>query len=306
MSVLAWVLMLASMVMMAASVFFLVLGSYEKITQKLREYTTEYVKWMQEALDQQFVEVSAGRCVAYIVGSSALFAAFGLLLLAAKPYDITWNIVRLFVCGFLAAGPFKLPIGWNLPRAVVQWMWNRRVSKFDDQLMEGLTLMSNALKSGLSLLQSMDMVVREMDGEPVSQEFSLVLRQQQLGMSLNDSLGKLEERMNTENARIVVTAIAILRETGGNLSETFDTIAYTIRERKKVQGKIEALTAMGIMQGAVIFAMPFVLGAILYFMDPVLISRMWQTNLGLVFMFIMIGLQAGGAWLMKQVIQIEV
>ena len=145
-----------------------------------------------------------------------------------------------------------------------------------------------------------------MDGQPVSQEFSLVLRQQQLGMPFNDSLLKLEERMTTENTRIVVTAISILRETGGNLSETFDTIAFTIRERKKVEGKISAMTAQGIMQGAIIFAMPFVLGLILYVMDPVLISRLWQTNIGLIFMGIMLLFQGFGGWLMKKVTEIEV
>lgn len=299
-------LMVATLAFNGAAVIFLVLWSYDRIAKFVREQTTEYVAWLQQQLDLQFIEISATRASAIVVGSALGFALIGILLTIGQPFTPMGFAVRLVVIPFLALGPFGIPVGWSLPRYVVRVMWNQRVKKFDDEMMDALTLMSNALKSGLSLIQSMDMVVREMEGRPVSQEFSLVLRQQQLGMPFNDSLNKLEERMSTENTRIIVTAITILRETGGNLSETFDTIAYTIRERKKVEGKISALTAQGIMQGIIIFCMPFVLGVILYVMDPVLISRMWQTNVGLFFLALMLVFQGFGGWLMKKVVTIEV
>lgn len=289
-----------------AAVFFFVWWAYEGLAKKFREQTTDYVQWLQEQLDLQFIRLSSTRAVVMIVASAVTFALIGLILTANQPYDAVGILVRIIVVSLLVYGPFGAPLGWNLPRFVVGFMWNRRVKKFDDQMMDALTLMSNALKSGLSLIQSMDMVVKEMDGQPVSQEFSLVLRQQQLGMPFADSLKKLEERMETENTQIVVTAINILRETGGNLSETFDTIAATIRERKKVEGRISALTAQGIMQGAIIFAMPFVLGIILYVMDPVLIGRMWETKIGLVFIGMMVALQIGGGFIMQKMVTIDV
>lgn len=300
------VLMVAALASTGAAIFLFIFWAWDGLARRFREQTTEYVAWLQEQLDLQFIDISTTRASGLIVGSSLVFALIGIVLTSGAEFDIAGVILRIVVISFLAIGPFRIPVGWNLPRYVVKLMWERRIKKFDDQMMDALTLMSNGLKSGLSLLQSMDMVVREMEGEPVSQELSLVLRQQQLGMPFNDSLLKLEERMTTENTRIVVTAISILRETGGNLSETFDTIAFTIRERKKVEGKIDAMTAQGIMQGAIIFAMPFVLSTILYVMDPVLISRLWETNIGLFFMAVMLLFQGFGGWLMVKVTEVEV
>ena len=113
-------------------------------------------------------------------------------------------------------------------------------------------------------------------------------------------------RVGTEDIQIVVTSINILRQSGGNLSETFDTVATTIRERKKVQGRIASLTAQGVAQGVIIVFMPFVLGFILWMMDPVLISRLWTTWLGWVLIFAMLTLQTIGAWMIRKIVKVQV
>ncbi len=295
----SFVLWLGGLLCTAMAVFVFFFTVYESMVDAARLKIDAYSDYVREQFDSMFIDLSKKRCVAVILVSVGISALIPLLTLSGKSYTWGWNLLRvLLVVGFGY-------VGWRTPRTILRIMWNRRVAKFDEQMLDALTLMSNALKAGLSFIQSMDTVVKEMPN-PISQEFGLVLRHQQLGGGVNESLESLEKRMGSEDVRIIVTAIMILRDTGGNLSETFDTIAYTIRERKKVKGKIAALTAQGIMQGIIIFCMPFVLGLILYVMDPVLISRLWQTVLGVILLCIMLLLQGIGGLIMKKVVTIEV
>ncbi len=262
--------------------------------------TRGYVRWMRGQFDRMYMEVPERWCSAAIVACTLLGAALGLLMTSGLPWEPAgYHIIRVVVAGSLAV------LGYRVPRVVVERLWERRIALFESQLLDGLTFMSNGLKSGLSLLQSMDMVREELD-DPIKQEFALMLNEQRLGVPLEDALVNLEKRVGTEDIQIVVTSINILRQSGGNLSETFDTVATTIRERKKVQGRIASLTAQGVAQGVIITAMPFVLGFILWVMDPVLISRLWTTWLGWIFLFVMLVLQSMGAWLMSRIIRVRV
>lgn len=273
---------------------------------RFEDATSGYVRWMQQQFDRMFLEVPKSWCVAAIVGSVVLSAGFGLLVTSGVP-TTPWgyNVIRAIVVGVLVTGPFGLPLGYRLPRFVVDKMWERRVQRFEDQLLDALAFMSNGLKSGLSLLQSMDMVREELPN-PIAEEFALTLNEQRLGVPLEDALLGLERRIGTEDVQIIVTSINILRQSGGNLSETFDTVAQTIRERKKVQGRIKTLTAQGVAQGVIIVAMPFVLGFILWLMDPTLIGRMWTTWLGWVLIFVMLTLQLLGSWMIRRIVQVKV
>jgi tight adherence protein B len=269
------------------------------------DITRGYVRWMRAEFDRMFLEVSATLCVASILTSVVAFAALGFFFTSQLPWGFGYNLIRALVVGILAVGPFGLPTGYNLPRAVVQWMWQRRIDRFEDQLLDALAFMSNGLKSGLSLLQSMDMVREELPN-PISEEFALTLNHQRLGMPLEDALLGLEKRVGTEDVQIIVTSINILRQSGGNLAETFDTVANTIRERKKVSGKVKSLTAQGVAQGVIIVCMPFVLTFALWTIDPVLISRLWTTALGWGFLFLMMTLQVIGGLLIKRIVKVEV
>lgn len=276
-----------------------------KLWLLIDDITRGYVRWMQSEFDRMFLEVSPTLCVASILSSVAVFAAFGMFLTSGLPWEPGYHLIRALVVGILAVGPMGLPTGYNLPRAVVQWMWQRRIDQFEDQLLDALAFMSNGLKSGLSLLQSMDMVREELPN-PISQEFALTLNQQRLGVPLEDALLGLEKRVGTEDVQIIVTSINILRQSGGNLAETFDTVANTIRERKKVSGKVKSLTAQGVAQGVIIVCMPFVLTFALWSIDPVLISRLWTTALGWVMLFMMLTLQVIGGTMIRKIVKVEV
>ncbi len=295
----SFVLWVGALLSTALAVFLFFFAVYESLRDSARLKVDIYADWVREQLDSMFIELSKKQCTVLVLTSLIGMAVLPILLLWNKDYTWGWNVLRLLLIVGLGY------LGWRLPRIVLRYMWNRRVAKFDEQMLDALTLMSNALKAGLSFIQAMDTVVKELPN-PISQEFGLVLRHQQLGGGVNESLEALERRMGSEDVRIIVTAIMILRDTGGNLSETFDTIAYTIRERKKVKGKIAALTTQGVMQGIIIFCMPFVLGLILYIMDSELISRMWTTVLGIILIAIMLILQGIGGLIMKKVVTIEV
>ena len=299
------ILRLLAAVFAAALGFLVVMGSYDWFVRKLRENTTEYVAWMVTMFDRMFLTVTARQCVMMIVASTILSFALAFWLTQGLS-GATWKlIIRLMICSVAAYGPWKLPLGWTLPRKALEWMWRRRVRTFDEQMLDGLVFLANSLKSGLSLIQAIDMIVQELPN-PLSQEWALVMSQQKLGVRIDEALFNLEKRIGTEDIQIIITSITILRESGGNLAEVFDTIAYTIRERRKVEGKIDAMTAQGRMQGIIIVAMPFVLMYILYLMEPEMISLLWTTLLGWVMLLMMLTLQFVGAWMIKKIVTIDV
>lgn len=289
-----------SMLLLFGGVFLFFNAMYEPAQGVVLGRLQIYGEWLREQFDRMFMDIPLSRCMLFIAGCTVGSALLGGLLLHGKDYESWgWNFARLLLLpgfGFM---------GYQIPRLTVRILWARRIDTFDDQLLDALTLMSNALKSGLSFIQSMDIVVREMEA-PINQEFGLIMNQIQLGTNINDALVQLDTRMGTEDVRIVVTAIMILRETGGNLSDTFDTIAFTIRERKKVKGKIAALTTQGIMQGIIIFAMPFVLGFILFNMNPEGVALMWTTPIGIILLGFMALLQVVGGLIMKSMVTIRV
>jgi len=272
---------------------------------RFNKQTQGYIAWMVDTFDRMFMEVTPRTCVLLILSSMFAFAGIGYTITSGLPSGPGYALLRIIICTFLALGPFRIPLGLNLPRFVVRRMWIWRVQKFEDQMLDGLAFLSNGLKSGLSVIQAMEMVKEELPN-PISQEFGVVLGEQRLGIQLEDALLNLEKRLDTEDVQILVTSINILRQSGGNLAETFDTIAHTIRERKKVEGKIKSITAQGVAQGVIICIMPFALAAALYFIDPELISRLWTTGLGWVFIGIMLILQTFGAVMIKKIVTIEV
>ncbi|MCB9759967.1 MAG: type II secretion system F family protein [Alphaproteobacteria bacterium] len=292
---------LALMVLAWAGVGFL---ASPWLAERFHEASKGYVDWMVVTFDKMFLTVAPQTCSSAIIISTLAFFLLGLGLTAGLPDGTGFQVARFVFAGLLAVGP-GLPTGYRFPRFVTEQLWQRRINQFGDQLLDALNYMSNGLKSGLSLVQCMDMVRAELPA-PVNQEFGLVMSEQRLGVPLEDALVRMEERLGTEDLQIVVTSILILRQSGGNLSETFDTIATTIRERRKVQGRIRTLTAQGVSQGVIIVAMPFVLGFVLWLLDPELMSRMWTTALGWGMLAVMLGLQGLGAFLIKRIVTIRV
>ncbi len=195
--------------------------------------------------------------------------------------------------------------GFQLVPIVYKSLYEKRCNQFTDQMVDALTIMANGIKSGSNPQQSMSRVV-EIMGNPVRAEFSQVMTQVQFGQSFEEALTDLGERIPRPDVQMFVTAINILKETGGNLAETFQTIVSTIRERQKLEKKISAMTAQGIMQGIIVTCIPFVLLGVFMFIDPTYMQPMFNTTLGLILLAAMLGMQIIGGVVIRKVVTIKV
>ncbi|MBU6374415.1 MAG: type II secretion system F family protein [Bdellovibrionales bacterium] len=254
---------------------------------------TETRDYIQQRLALMFIEIEPKKLMIYMFSGS--FGLGGLIFILFLP-----NLVLSIICGLVVG-----VLGWKSLRPVVDMLYRRRMSKFVLQLVDALALMSNGLKSGLSVVQAMSLVVEEMPN-PVKQEFNLVLNQNKLGVSLEEAFSNLAQRIPAEDVEMFVTAVNILKETGGNLSETFDTIVLTIRERIKVENKISALTAQGFYQGMVVIAVPPLLFLIMYQNDPEFVQPLFTSPIGWAIVLGIILLEIIGFFVIMKVVRIDV
>jgi tight adherence protein B len=175
--------------------------------------------------------------------------------------------VALFGIVALIAGSFIPPIYLNIAA-------RRRLRAFEDQLSQTLNLWVNALRSGYSVLQSMEAIATELP-PPVSTEFERVVQEVRLGLSVPQALSNMLRRMPSEDLDLVVTAVNIQREVGGNLAEVLDTISFTIRERVRIKGEIRTLTAQGRLSGWIVSLLPIFLAFVLLGINADYMSQLW-------------------------------
>jgi tight adherence protein B len=276
-----------------AAVFVFIYVNAEAVLGILKEQSLGQREYVIQKLDLMFVEIDRKK-----ITLAMLLSSFGmgvLILLVLWP-----NITA----GLPLAALF-IVVGWKIPRILIDAAYTRRASRFVDQMVDGLGLMSNGVKTGLSTQQAMKLVSDNMPN-PISQEFKLMLDQITLGQSLEDVLNDLARRIPYSDVQMFVTAVNILKETGGNTAEVFDNISKTIRERIKVEKKIAAVTAQGVMQGAIITVMPFILLVLFYFMDPDFIAPMFNQTLGWFLLGLMLVLQIIGGILIRKIVRIKV
>jgi tight adherence protein B len=164
--------------------------------------------------------------------------------------------------------------GLWVPRLYITSARNRRLRAFNTQLADTIGLLSGALRSGYSLLQAMELVARE-GPSPVSGEFERVVREVGLGLSPEEALANLVRRMQSDDLELMVTAINVQREVGGNLAEVLDTIASTIRERVKLKGEIRVLTSQQQYSGYIVGLLPVGLSLILFIINPTYMSNVF-------------------------------
>ncbi|HBW46398.1 TPA: hypothetical protein DEF17_00500 [bacterium] len=195
-------------------------------------------------------------------------------------------------------------IGFQFPNLVLGFKKSSRQKAFQGQLVDTLGLISNSLKAGYSFLQAIEMVSREAPS-PTKEEFQRLIRENSLGMPLDDALEALGKRIESEDFNLTVTAVMIQRQIGGNLAEVLENISATIRERLKLIGTIKALTAQGKMGGIVITALPTGLFAIMYFLNPDVMGMLFQEKVGWILIGIGLFMQGLGAFVIKNMLNVE-
>lgn len=206
---------------------------------------------------------------------------------------------------FLLAG-LNIKAGWQNGRSpLAKWLDSRRRRRFDMQLPEALATISNSLRAGFSTSQAFDSVV-EMGESPISDEFQILQQQMRIGMSMEDALESMTKRVGSDDFELVATAISISRKTGGNITEIFDRISETIRGRMRIERKILSLTAQGRMQGIIVSAMPFILGAIMTALKPNLMIPFFCSLPGAISIAAVVLLIAIGWFFILKIIKIDV
>lgn len=252
-------------------------------------------EWMHESLSHINIEVPVEKCQKILTistfGPPIFIFVVGIIFLK------WWQTLILMILLYF--------IGKKAPKIYVKRKLKKRIEKLEDQLLDTLTMLSGALKAGLSLPQAFEVVLEDM-ASPMKEELEQILNLNRLGQPMEEALERLVQRVPTENVEILVTSVVTLSETGGNLAEAFDSIVNTINERERVREKIKSMTALGEYQGLIAALSPIVFIGLLYFMNPDIAMSLLNTVPGWIILGIAITLDILGYFLMKKIATIKV
>ena len=250
-------------------------------------------------LEEMLYQMPGRVFINYSLGAALVAALLVFLLvgsLGGGPWN--WKAAFIFAAMTLVAAVFAA-------RFVLRALRNHRLEKFNDQLEESLMGMSNALKAGFSIIQAIEMVIKQ-KRQPISVEFSLMLQQTKLGMSFEDALKNMSQRVSSEDFDLVASAIRTARMTGGDLTGVFDRLSALIRERRRIQRRIRTLTAQGRLQGIVLGLLPILLLLVLFFMDPDLIRNFFSQPIGILLFLVVLFLECCGFFVIRKIIDIDI
>jgi tight adherence protein B len=203
---------------------------------------------------------------------------------------------------------FALLLGALAGCAPGMWVMRKRrkrLDEFEAGLPEALDLMVSALRAGHSLVAALRLVAHE-SPDPIGVEFRICFEEQNYGLELRTAMENLVRRMPLQDLRIVATAILIQKESGGNLAEVLEKGANLIRERFKLRRDIRTRTAQGRLTGWILSALPVVLGVLLYFVNPKLMSLLWTKPIGLKLLYGAVGMTIFGGLIIRKIVNMEV
>ncbi len=220
----------------------------------------------------------------------------GVVVAPAVIYALTGNPVYTLAVGVGAI---------ILPRFAFRWMAKRRLQEFEAALPDAIAQIAGSMRAGATLPIAIEAMVKETKG-PISQEFSLVLRENRVGVPLEEAMENMSQRVPCPDLDLVLAAALIARDVGGNLSEIFERLASTLREKAAMEGKIRALTAQGKLQGWVVGLLPVGMILILYQMEPEAMHPLLNSVLGWAFVAVMAVLELMGLFMIKKIVTIDV
>ena len=196
-------------------------------------------------------------------------------------------------------------VGFFIPRFYLRIRQGQRLKAFNNQLADAVTLLANSLRSGYSLLQSMDMLAIQLP-PPISTEFKRVVREIGLGISNEEAFQNMLRRMDSDDLDLMITAINVQHEVGGNLAETLDNIGHIIRERVRIKGEIQTLTAMQRTSAYIVTALPIIMTVIISMLNPEYMSTLWTTLCGWIMMITAGIMLVMGYIIIRKIVNIEV
>jgi tight adherence protein B len=269
------------------AVFFLAFVALDVLRKAFEQYQRRYVARSLSDLGDMFLFVEPRQILLLNLAALVGFAAAG-----------------FWVGGALTAA-LAAVAGFFAPAVAVRFYRRRRVRRFETQLTDALQQLANSLRAGLALAQAMEQVGRDASA-PLAQEFGLFNKEVKLGMPIDEALSAMAARVASEDLELVATSTNIARQLGGNLAEMFETIAATIRERFRLEGRIAALTSQGKMQGVVVALLPLGVGFFLSAYRPDLVQPMFDSAFGYLLVGAIVLLQATGFFFIRRIVAIDV
>src|SRR6195256_636349 len=209
---------------------------------------------------------------------------------------VSESIILMFVAGLLAA---------SLPFLHVWWKRKKRFDAFLEHLPDALDLMSRGLQAGHGFAEALHMVSAEMP-DPIATEFRKTYEEQNLGLSLKLALENLTQRIPLLDLEMCVTAVLIQRETGGNLAEILEKVAYTIRERFRIMGDLKTLTTSSRMSAWLLCALPIFVTIVITFMNPDYMAILWKDQRGHYMIATALILQVTGMLIVRKILRIKI
>jgi len=273
-------------VFLSAAIFAYI--GFQTMSQQYRQYTDRMVADAAVSLEDMFVAMPP-RVLFNLQFLSIPIVTFILFIL-------TGSIGLSLVLGVPS---------FFLPKIVIQNMQKRRNRKIEDQLESTIEALVNTMKAGYSLVQALQYIVKELP-RPISLEFSLVLRENRLGITLDEALTNMASRINSKELDILVNSVIICRQLGGNVTEVLDKIAGTIRERHRLEGQIKTQTAQARMQGYLVGLMPLGLGVIMYTLDPASMTQMFTRPIGMILLIVMVVMITVGLFVIQRLVNIDI
>jgi len=255
----------------------------------------------------------------WILGHAPGVHALGLLLIRSGSTRSTAEVMALSAgLGLLVwlpptlllNAPWLISILGGLLAFSLPWVYlvhreKKRRLHFEEQLPEALDFMTRALRAGHGLSVAIGMVGDELP-DPIGPEFKTVFEHLKLGMTFDDAMAQMADRINSSDLNFLVIALMIQRKTGGNLTELLTTLSLTVRERIKLKGKIRILASEGKLSGIMIGSLPFALGSILSVLNPIYMSTLWTTKSGQTLLLVNVVMIILGALWMWKIVQIKV
>ena len=257
------------------------------------------LRWGTERHSARLSHLSGVRCAElFLFLDPAQFIKLNLIALLCLPL-LSWPLVGAVGSGVI----FVLIL--VLPGAAYRWLHARRRQALQTQLPDVATALASGLRSGLSLGQAMDQVVRYQPS-PVAQEFALMLREHRVGLPLDQALQGLAERSGLHDFHLLVATLGIARDLGGGLAEALERYARMVRRRLALENRIRALTAQGKLQGWIMGALPIGLAAVLWWLNPNEMNQLIESPAGWAVIAVLVVLEWVGFLLIRRIVQIRV
>jgi tight adherence protein B len=275
------------LLLVTGSVFFFSLVIFTVLAKAYEQYQERYVAKSMNDLSDMFLFIDPRQMLVLNIASMCLLGI------------LSYILFNPILC--VGATIF----GFFLPMLMVKHYRKRRIKKFNVQLVDALQAMANAFKAGLTFPQAIEHVSREAP-PPLSQEFGLFVKEVKLGVPLEEALINMAKRVGSDDLELVVVSTNIARQLGGNMAEMFETISNVIRERFRLEGKIDALTSQGKLQGWIVASMPAVLGMVLNSMRPDLMEPMMNHLFGYLLVTLIAVMEVLGILIIRRIVNIDI